>query len=141
MAIAALLVDFPLFRVRRHEVARVRTTLSVCFALAIVLIWGAAPAIVVQAVAALVSAAGQRYAALGVVLHPARLVWAVAASALALHGMYGLYGLSGFLPLSLGFWGLVGRTAESSPLLAPAPGLSESLFSALPVGGKLADRN
>ncbi len=85
MALAAVLVDFPLFRFRRHEVTRVRTTLSVCFALAIILLWGAAPAIAVQAIAAIVSAAGQRYTAFGIMLHPARLVCAVAASALALH--------------------------------------------------------
>jgi diguanylate cyclase len=61
MAVAALIVDIPLFGIARREEFQVRSTLSVCYTFAIFALWGAAPAILVQAVASAVSVAGQRY--------------------------------------------------------------------------------
>lgn len=60
MTLLALLVDAQLFNVARREGLRVRSTLSVCFTFAIFALWGLAPAIIVQAVAAVVVAVGQR---------------------------------------------------------------------------------
>ncbi len=60
MTLAALLADVPLFGVFRRTDLRARSTLSVCFTFAIFVLWGAAPAIVVQAVAGAVTAVGQR---------------------------------------------------------------------------------
>jgi len=61
MGLAALIVDIPLFGMARREEFRARSTLSVCFTFAIFALWGAGPAILVQAVASAVSVAGQRY--------------------------------------------------------------------------------
>src|SRR5689334_9265225 len=61
MGLAALVVDIPLFGIARREEFQFRSTLSVCFTFAIFALWGAAPAIVVQAVASAVGVAGQRY--------------------------------------------------------------------------------
>jgi diguanylate cyclase (GGDEF)-like protein len=83
MAIAALVVDTPLFGARRREDLRVRSTLSVCFTFAIFVLWGAAPAIVVQAVAGAVTVIGQRYQARAGIYFVARLVLAAAAAELA----------------------------------------------------------
>src|SRR5690606_14429451 len=82
MALGALLVDIPLFGLSRREDLRIRSTLSVCFVLAIFVHWGAGPAIVVQAVAALISASGQRYLPRAALYLGARLVCAVAAAEL-----------------------------------------------------------
>jgi diguanylate cyclase (GGDEF)-like protein len=111
MAILALIVDFPLFRATAHQTLRVRTTLSVCFAFAILLVWGPGPAIVVQAVAATVSAIGQRYGAFGALFLPARLVTALAASALALR-------LAGSPPIEQPGEALEGRDVVAFLLLA-----------------------
>jgi predicted signal transduction protein with EAL and GGDEF domain len=51
----AMLVDAPLYRVGPPSLQRVRSSLSVCVALAIFVLWGPAPAIIVQAVAATAS--------------------------------------------------------------------------------------
>ncbi|HEY7223672.1 MAG TPA: EAL domain-containing protein [Micromonosporaceae bacterium] len=59
LAVLALLVDLPLFTRVRPQAA-FRTTLTVCFAMAVILDWGVGPGIIVQAVAAAVSAIGQR---------------------------------------------------------------------------------
>ncbi|HEY7222876.1 MAG TPA: bifunctional diguanylate cyclase/phosphodiesterase [Micromonosporaceae bacterium] len=74
----ALVVDVPLFAVRGHDEVRVRTTLSACFTVAIFLLWGAAPAIAVQAAAAIVTAVGQRYGLIGGLFLTTRLVCALA---------------------------------------------------------------
>lgn len=85
MVLGALVVDIPLFGLTfRHE-RRIRATLSVCFALAIFVLWGAAPAIVVQALAGAVSAVGQRYRGRPGLFVVARLVLAVAAAALVVN--------------------------------------------------------
>ena len=61
MTIAAVIVDIPLFGAGRRDDLRVRSTLSVCFTFAIFVLWGAPPAIVVQALAGTVTVIGQRY--------------------------------------------------------------------------------
>jgi diguanylate cyclase (GGDEF)-like protein len=48
ISLLALVVDLPVYG-RRERTTRLRPTLSVCFTFAIFLLWGAAPAIVVQA--------------------------------------------------------------------------------------------
>jgi predicted signal transduction protein with EAL and GGDEF domain len=78
MALAALVVDIPLFGLRHREYLRVRATLSVCFAFAIFVLWGAAPAVLVQAVAGAVSAIGQRYRLRAGLYLVSRLVFATA---------------------------------------------------------------
>lgn len=61
MSVATLLVDIPLFGAVRASDLRVRSTLSVCFTFTIFVLWGAGPAIVVQALAGAVTVIGQRY--------------------------------------------------------------------------------
>src|SRR5690349_20982483 len=80
MALLAVLVDLPIFG-RRELAVRVRLTLSVCFTFAIFVLWGAAPAIVVQALAG-VSLLAQRTSWLARIYGTARLVWALAAAEL-----------------------------------------------------------
>lgn len=80
MALAALVVDIPLFGVVGRQDLRIRSTLSVCFIFAIFVLWGAGVAIVVQAVAAAVSAIGQRYPPQSAFFFVARLIIAVAIS-------------------------------------------------------------
>jgi EAL domain-containing protein (putative c-di-GMP-specific phosphodiesterase class I)/GGDEF domain-containing protein len=82
MALAALLVDVPLFGATSREDLRVRSTLSVCFTFAIFVLWGAAPAVVVQALAGAVTVVGQRYDPASGVFLVARLILAVAAAEL-----------------------------------------------------------
>jgi predicted signal transduction protein with EAL and GGDEF domain len=77
MALAALVVDVPLFGVAGRQDLRVRSTLSVCFVFAIFVLWGVAPAIVVQAVAGAVSVTGQRYELRSGLFFTSRLVLAV----------------------------------------------------------------
>lgn len=77
MALAALVVDIPLFGVVGRQDLRIRSTLSVCFIFAIFVLWGAGVAIVVQAVAAAVSAIGQRYPPQSAFFFVARLIIAV----------------------------------------------------------------
>ncbi|HEY7224762.1 MAG TPA: GGDEF domain-containing phosphodiesterase [Micromonosporaceae bacterium] len=84
MSLAALIVDIPLFGLSGPEDLRIRSTLSVCFAFAIFVLYGAAPAIVVQAVAASVSMVGQRYRPRAGIHLIARLILAAAASELVL---------------------------------------------------------
>src|SRR5262245_18313063 len=62
-AALAVLIDAPLF-IDPGDDVRVRSTLSVSVCFAILLIWGAGPAVVVQVVAAIVTGIGQRYFAL-----------------------------------------------------------------------------
>jgi diguanylate cyclase (GGDEF) domain len=83
MVLLGTLVDIPIyaFAVRAGQPAR--TTLSACFTFAIFLLYGAEPAIVVQAVAATVAALAQRYSVLGGAFLTARLVCALAAGELA----------------------------------------------------------
>ena len=85
MAIAALLVDGPLFGVAGRESLRIRSTLSVCFTVAIFVVWGAAPAIVAQAVTGAVSVIGQRYRPGAGLFLVSRLVCALAAAALVVN--------------------------------------------------------
>jgi len=81
-SLAALLVDVPLFGVTGREDIRVRSTLSVCFTFAIFVLWGAGPAIVVQALAGAVTVVGQRYDPAAGVYLVARLILALAAAEL-----------------------------------------------------------
>jgi len=78
-AALAVLIDAPLF-IDPGDDVRVRSTLSVSVCFAILLIWGAGPAVVVQVVAAIVTGIGQRYFALGTVFFTSRLVVAFAAA-------------------------------------------------------------
>jgi EAL domain-containing protein (putative c-di-GMP-specific phosphodiesterase class I)/GGDEF domain-containing protein len=80
MALGALLVDIPLFGITRREDLRLRSTLSVCYTFAIFVVFGAAPAVVVQAVAGTVTVVGQRYAPGVGYYFVARLVLATAAA-------------------------------------------------------------
>jgi predicted signal transduction protein with EAL and GGDEF domain len=82
MALAALLVDVPLFGATDRPDLRIRSTLSVCFTFAIFVLWGAGPAILVQAIAAAVSVVGQRYYPLAGIYLVARLICAIAAAEL-----------------------------------------------------------
>jgi predicted signal transduction protein with EAL and GGDEF domain len=82
MALAALLVDIPLYGVHGREDFRIRSTLSVCFTFAIFGLWGAGPAIVVQALAGGASAIGQRYHSRAGLYFVSRLICAAAAAAL-----------------------------------------------------------
>ena len=61
LLVLAILVDAPLYRVGGPTATRVRSSLSVCLALAIFAKWGLAPALVAQAVAATASVLWQRY--------------------------------------------------------------------------------
>jgi diguanylate cyclase (GGDEF)-like protein len=88
MTLAALVVDIPLFGAFSREDPRVRSTLSICYTFAIFVLYGAAPAIVVQAIAGMVSVVGQRYNFRGVVYIPARLVLATAAAELVIDAIY-----------------------------------------------------
>ncbi len=84
MTLSALIVDVPLFGLLRRDDPRTRPTFSVVFAFTIFAIWGAAPAIVVQAVAAATSAAGQRSRLGNGVYSVARLVLAPVVAELVL---------------------------------------------------------
>jgi EAL domain-containing protein (putative c-di-GMP-specific phosphodiesterase class I)/GGDEF domain-containing protein len=59
MAVAAMVVDAPLFGFAPRDELRLRSTLSVCFTFAIFVLYGAEPAIIVQAIAATVTLVGQ----------------------------------------------------------------------------------
>ncbi len=80
MAIAAVLVDIPLFGLARRTGTRTHATLSPCFTFAIFVLWGAAPAILVQAAAGAVTVAGQRYRPWAGMFLIGRLVCALAAA-------------------------------------------------------------
>lgn len=81
ISLMALLVDLPVFTLARRVAEPTRTTLSVCFTFAIFLVWGAAPAIVVQALAALIAGLGR--APIRAVYLVARLVVALAVAELS----------------------------------------------------------
>jgi predicted signal transduction protein with EAL and GGDEF domain len=83
LALAAVVVDVPLFRRPSPENIGPRITLSVCFTFAIFVLWGAAPAVVVQAVAGAVTVFGQRYSANEGLYFVARLVCAMVVTQLA----------------------------------------------------------
>jgi diguanylate cyclase (GGDEF)-like protein len=85
MGLGALIVDIPLFALVRREEFQVRSTLSVCYTFAIFTLWGAAPAILVQAVASGVSAAGQRYQRATGLHMVARLICATAVAMLVVN--------------------------------------------------------
>ncbi len=85
MAAAALIVDIPLYRMTFPGDLRVRSTLSVCFALAVLVLWGAAPAILVQAIAGAATATGQRFPPAPSSYMVARLICAAAAAGLVLN--------------------------------------------------------
>jgi len=76
MAAGALVVDVPLFGLLRRDDLQPRSTLSVCFTIAIYVLFGVAPAVVVQAIAGLVTMVGQRYRSPAGLYFVARLVWA-----------------------------------------------------------------
>lgn len=80
ISLLALLVDVPLFGAARRTRQPTRTSLSACFSFAIFLLWGPAPAIVVQAIAGAIVALGQRLPLWRGVFLCARLVCALAAA-------------------------------------------------------------
>ena len=82
MGLGALIVDAPLFALWRRDEFPFRSTFSVCYTFAIFALWGAAPAILVQAVASAVSVAGRRYRSAAGLFMVARLICATAAAAL-----------------------------------------------------------
>jgi diguanylate cyclase (GGDEF)-like protein len=82
LTLAALVVDVPLFGVSRREDIRPRSTMSVCFTFAIFVLYGAAPAVVVQAAAGAVTVIGQRYRPNAGLYLIARLVVATAVAEL-----------------------------------------------------------
>jgi diguanylate cyclase len=82
MGLGALIVDVPLFAFARREEFQFRSTFSVCYTFAIFALWGAAPAILVQAVASALSVAGQRYPRTAGLYLVARLICAAAAAML-----------------------------------------------------------
>ncbi len=99
IASLALGIDLPLSAASRR-IGVPRTTLSVCFTFAIFLLWGAAPAIVVQALAAAVAAVGQRHNPARAIFLVGRLVCALAAAEFAV------------------------ELTESRPLTSPGEGLT-----------------
>jgi diguanylate cyclase (GGDEF)-like protein len=78
MTVLALVVDIPLFAVGPRGEPPVALTLSVCFVFGVFLSWGVGPAIVVQALAAGLTAIGQRRGLRGGSFLVARLVVALA---------------------------------------------------------------
>jgi diguanylate cyclase (GGDEF)-like protein len=80
IAVLAVLVDIPVYALARRSGYRPRTTLSVCFTFAIFLIWGAGPAILVQAVSATFAAIGQHRTLRSGAFLVSRLIWALAAA-------------------------------------------------------------
>jgi diguanylate cyclase (GGDEF)-like protein len=111
MALAALVVDIPLFGMAGREDFRIRSTLSVCFTFAIFVLWGAATAIVVQAVAGAVSVAGQRYQPSAGLFFVSRLVLGAAAAEVVVNA-------SGLRPMTAQGAGLTGADLLSFTLLA-----------------------
>lgn len=83
MTALALVVDIPLFGTERRQDLWNRPTASPGLTIAILLVWGVAPAYVVQAAAAAVSALGQRQGSLAGVFLVSRLVCALAAAEFA----------------------------------------------------------
>jgi len=82
MAVGALVVDVPLYGLFSREDPRIRSTLSICYTFAIFMIWGVGPAVLVQTVAGVGSAIGQRYAPASGIFHVSRLVLATATAEL-----------------------------------------------------------
>lgn len=76
LAALAIVVDTPIFLEQADRI-RVRSTVSVCVCFAIFFLFGAGPAILVQAVAAAVSALGQRYFRIGGAFFVSRLIIAL----------------------------------------------------------------
>ena len=111
MGLAALIVDIPLFGIARREEFQFRSTLSVCFTFAIFTLWGAAPAIVVQAAASAVSVAGQRYQRTTALYAVARLICATAAAEFVVT-------IAGLGPVTGQGVGLTGRDLLTFVLLA-----------------------
>jgi diguanylate cyclase len=93
LSLIALVVDAPLYRVGSPGPYRVRCTLSAAAALAIFILWGAGPAILVQAVTATLSVLWQRSDATTGVAFVARHVCALAAA--------GFIGLAVAVPLDI----------------------------------------
>lgn len=85
MALAGLIVDIPLYTERRGWQQRSRATLSPCFTFAIFVLWGAAPAIAVQAVAAAAAAIAQHHRNPAVLHIVARVLGAVAVAQLVVN--------------------------------------------------------
>jgi diguanylate cyclase (GGDEF)-like protein len=85
MTIAAMLVDIPLFGSGRRGDLRVRSSLSVCFTFAIFVLYGAQPAIVVQALAGAVTVIGQRYRPRAGLYFISRLVLATLVAEVIVH--------------------------------------------------------
>jgi diguanylate cyclase (GGDEF)-like protein len=110
ISLMAVLVDVPFLALARGLGEPPRATLSVSFTFAIFLVWGAAPAIVVQAVAAAAAGLGQRRGS-RVVFLVARLVCALAAAEVAV-------GLTGVKALDAAGSGLTGH--DLAGFLVPA---------------------
>jgi predicted signal transduction protein with EAL and GGDEF domain len=88
LTVAALVVDVPLFGLSRRADLRPRTTMSVCFTFAIFVLWGAAPAVVVQAASGAVTVVGQRYRPNAALYLIARLVCATAVAQLIVDAFF-----------------------------------------------------
>jgi predicted signal transduction protein with EAL and GGDEF domain len=89
LVVGALVVDLPLFGLFSRQDTRPRATLSVCFTFAIFVLWGAAPAVVVQAAAGAVTVIGQRYRSPAGLFLIARLVCATAVAQLVDDEVFG----------------------------------------------------
>jgi GGDEF domain-containing protein len=111
LALAALLVDVPLFGLTDRNDWRLRTTLSVGFTFAIFVLWGAGPAIVVQVLAGAVTSAGQRYDPRAGLFLISRVVLGIAVAGLVAV-------LGGLRPITEEGHGLSGRELLTIMLLA-----------------------
>jgi predicted signal transduction protein with EAL and GGDEF domain len=89
LTVGALVVDIPLFGQSRRQDRRTRSTMSVCFTFAIFVLWGAGPAVVVQAAAGAVTVIGQRYTRTEGLYLIARLVCATAVAQIVVDTVYG----------------------------------------------------
>jgi predicted signal transduction protein with EAL and GGDEF domain len=105
LAVLAVLVDVPLMAVEKDRV-QMQSSLSVGICLAIFMLWGSYPAIVVQGLVGAVSTVGQRYKMFGSVFATARFVLAFAA-----------IGLFSFLSRPHPVFGLEATTLRSRDVL------------------------
>jgi diguanylate cyclase (GGDEF)-like protein len=113
MAALAVLIDLPLFQTRGPAAILIRPILSPCFAFAIFLLWGAAQGIVVEAVAVVVTALGQRYGIVAGIFLTARHICALAVAQAVVLLVFPRHALP---PTD----GLIGRDLVPTLLLASA---------------------
>ena len=89
LAVIALVTEIRPFTIPHAGQQPTRVTVSLCITFAMLLIWGGAQAIVVQAVAFTIAAARQRLSLRDWSLTAARLIWAFAAAWLTVRLMHG----------------------------------------------------